>query len=212
MDKIAQRAKDHQPDPTSLKAGRYRGNGMGEAGLTAKQEHFAILVAQGSTLSDAYRSAYDASGMAPNTVWNSASKLADVPKVAARVNQEVERIEREKPHDDAASRRLVREYLVSVVRDDTARTSDRTRAAELLGKVAGVGLFSSKEEKPVTKPTNQTEFESLLQRLAALVESQPVEEQQEEPFEAGTVADEGEGVNLEEGEDWTHPPGHPPDA
>lgn len=212
MDRIARRAKDHDPSTVNTKAGLKRGQGMGERGLTAKQEQFAILVAQGSTLSDAYRTAYNAEGMAPQSVWTAASILADVPKVAERVNQEVERIEREKPHDDAASRRLIREYLVGVLKDDTARTSDRTRAAELLGKVAGVALFSSREEKPITKPTNQTEFDDLFQRLAALVQSQPVEEQEETGFGPRTVEQLEEGVNSDREETETHPPGHPPDV
>jgi hypothetical protein len=185
LDKIARRAEDHI-EPENPKEAVLRGQGQGARGLTAKQEAFACLVAQGSTLSDAYRTAYNAEGMSPSTVWSSASVLADVPKVAARINQEVERIERERPHDDAASRRLVREYLVSVVTDKQAKTSDRTRAAELLGKVAGVGLFSSKEEKPSDKPTNQTEFEALLDRLKTLLPEEAVEDEEETGFGDGT--------------------------
>lgn len=173
--------------------------------MTAKQQHFALLVAQGSTLTAAYRSAYDAEGMADSTIWKAASTLADVPKVAACINQEVDRIERERPHDDAASRRLVREYLVSVLQDDSQKTSDRTRAAELLGKVAGVALFSSKEEKPVTKPTNQTEFDALFKQLASLVQGQAIENAEDSPFLPGTGEQEEEGVVLEEQEEEDPP-------
>lgn len=197
LDKIALRGLQ---DDAPRKPGALRGQGTGERGITAKQQRFAHLVAQGSTLSAAYRSAYDAEGMADNSVWNAASILADVPKVAACITAEVERIERERPHDDAASRRLVREYLVSVLQDDSQKTSDRTRAAELLGKVAGVSLFTTTESKPSAKPTSQAEFDTLFKQLATLVQGQPLEDKGETGFGAGTVEGEKEGVTGETGE------------
>jgi hypothetical protein len=207
FNKIALRGLD---DEAPRKAGALRGQGTGERGITAKQERFAVLVAQGSTLSAAYRSAYDAEGMADGSVWTAASVLADVPKVARRITEEVERIERERPHDDAASRRLVREYLVSVLQDGNQKTSDRTRAAELLGKVAGVSLFTTTESKPIGKPANQAEFDTLFRQLAAMVQSQPVEIVEEIPFGDGTEEPEEEGVEQETGVDGPPPTPDPP--
>lgn len=54
-------------------------------GLTKKQEMFAVAVAKGSTASDAYRNAYNAGGMKPNTVHVKASELLKSGKVAARI-------------------------------------------------------------------------------------------------------------------------------
>jgi len=196
LERIALRGLQH--DETTNKPAALRGQGTGERGVTAKQQRFAHLVAQGSTLSAAYRSAYDAEGMADKSVWTAASELADVPKVARCITEEVERIERERPHDDAASRRLVREYLVSVLSDPRQKTSDRTRAAELLGKVAGVSLFTTTEAKPSAKPTNQTEFDALFSQLSALVKGQAPEIVDEKPFPHGTGDEEEEGVVLEE--------------
>lgn len=144
------------------------------------------------------------------SVWKAASLLADVPKVARCITDEVERIERERPHDDAASRRLVREYLVSVLQDGSQKTSDRTRAAELLGKVAGVSLFSSKEDKPTGKPANQAEFDALFKQLAAMVQSQPVEIVEEIPFGDGTGEPEDEEGLEEIGVDGPPPTPEPP--
>ena len=43
--------------------------------LTAKQDKFARLVAEGKTQADAYREAYNASNMKPETIHKRASEL-----------------------------------------------------------------------------------------------------------------------------------------
>ena len=196
-EEITTKGKNHrQRHPVEDEDGTPMGISKGTIGVTAKQDRFAQYVAEGKSLSESYRLAYDAENMAKATIWQEASRTADLPHVAARVTYHVERIEREKPHDDAATRRLVRDYLVSVVGDTGAKTSDRTRAAELLGKVAGVALFSSKEEKPVDKPTSQAEFHSLLDSLKDLIKTQAVEAEEQSQFEARTTTeteDEGAG-------------------
>lgn len=53
--------------------------------LTAKQEAFAQAVAGGLTQADAYRSAYEAGNMKPETVQKRASELAADGEVAGRV-------------------------------------------------------------------------------------------------------------------------------
>lgn len=58
-----------------------------ESGLTAKQEIFAQGLFNGLSNSDAYRQAYDTSGMKAATVHNEACKTAALPHVAARVDQ-----------------------------------------------------------------------------------------------------------------------------
>ncbi|MEF8755952.1 MAG: terminase small subunit [Accumulibacter sp.] len=56
-----------------------------EHGLTAQQEEFAVAVAAGSSLSDAYRQAYPRSlRWAPETVHEAASRMAASYKVKAR--------------------------------------------------------------------------------------------------------------------------------
>jgi len=55
--------------------------------LTIKQEKFAQLVVELGDNSKAYRGAYDASRMKPETVHRSAKALMDNPKVAARIDQ-----------------------------------------------------------------------------------------------------------------------------
>ena len=54
--------------------------------LTAKQDKFARLVAEGKTQADAYREAYNASNMKPETIQNSAYKLMQNGELSARVD------------------------------------------------------------------------------------------------------------------------------
>ena len=69
--------------------GKDKGNHLRVVGredrLTAKQEAFAKQVAGGAVLSDAYRDCYSADGMRDSTIWSEACKLAQNPKVTARV-------------------------------------------------------------------------------------------------------------------------------
>ncbi len=54
--------------------------------LTAKQEQFALIAVQpGATLSGAYRAAYNAEKMNPNTIYRTAHELATNPKITARM-------------------------------------------------------------------------------------------------------------------------------
>ena len=53
--------------------------------LTAKQEAFAQAIADGMNQSDAYRSAYNAGKMKPESVQQTASRLMDDLKVSSRV-------------------------------------------------------------------------------------------------------------------------------
>jgi len=71
---------------TVIQGGR-SGNAATPTGLTEKQERFAQGLADGLTNAEAYRLAYDASGMKPATVHSEACKQAQHPKVAARVDE-----------------------------------------------------------------------------------------------------------------------------
>ncbi len=63
-------------------------------GLTKKQEAFAQAVITENSLSDAYRSAYDCSGMTGKTINESASREAKHPKITARVAELRDRLEK----------------------------------------------------------------------------------------------------------------------
>lgn len=60
---------------------------MPEYPITPKQDVFAHVYVESGNASLAYRTAYDAENMLPQTVWTEASLLLDNPKVARRVNE-----------------------------------------------------------------------------------------------------------------------------
>lgn len=55
-------------------------------GLTPKQEAFCLELAKTGNASEAYRRAYNASRMKPETVARTAHELAQSPKIAARLS------------------------------------------------------------------------------------------------------------------------------
>jgi hypothetical protein len=69
------------------KGTRRTGNKATPGGLTEKQEAFAQGLAEGLTNAEAYRRAYQTEGMKENTIWTEACKLAQHPKVDARLNE-----------------------------------------------------------------------------------------------------------------------------
>jgi hypothetical protein len=60
---------------------------MADVKLTAKQEAFAQAIADGMGQADAYRMAYDAEGMKDNTVYPKASRMMNVGKIRARIDE-----------------------------------------------------------------------------------------------------------------------------
>ena len=111
--------------------------------LTMKQEQFAAAIVEGKTHADAYRQAYDASGMKDGTVWSEAARLMRRPHVTARVEELRAKAEAVRQgllisREEAILARLEHEAL-------TAKTdAARIRALELLGR--HVGLFAERIE------------------------------------------------------------------
>ena len=135
-------------------------------GLTAKQEAFAQEVAKGSTLADAYRSAYDAERMKDSSVWTNASQLMSDTKVAQRVKAIQDAMEQSALHDQARLRRLVLERLhVEATKEENSDAS-RVRSLELLGKT--VAMFSDRVEQVESSRSASEIEQELINRLAEL--------------------------------------------
>ena len=64
--------------------------------LTAKMEAFCQAIADGLTQADAYRRAYDAENMKPETVQDTASKLIKNPQVTHRLKELKSKLESKK--------------------------------------------------------------------------------------------------------------------
>lgn len=58
---------------------------MAHVKLTAKQEAFCQAIANGSGQADAYRSAYDASGMKDTSIYPVSARMMKNAKIAARI-------------------------------------------------------------------------------------------------------------------------------
>jgi len=135
-------------------------------GLTTKQEAFAEHVVSGESLSAAYRLAYDAKGMSDEAVRVEASRLFMHPNVSLRVralNVEKEDQRRMLMVSDAqASITTLRDMLKSA-----DSSSAKIRAAELLGKAAGI--FTDKLEIEDKTDRSAADIEqSIAEKLARL--------------------------------------------
>lgn len=112
----------------------------GKDKLTSKQEHFATLVANGETLTDAYRAAYNVGeGTKPSAVWTNACKLATQnAKVALRIKTLSEEVTARKRTDDEALRIWVTDQL----KHEAKIGSDTSRVASLVALGKTCQLFS----------------------------------------------------------------------
>jgi phage terminase small subunit len=120
------------------------GKGSGQA-LTAKQKKFAREIVKGKSKAQAYREAYKRDA--------TKSTLASAPYVLAadaRVAQEIaalEAAERAQAYRTPSRlRALVVETLAQVATDTSQRTSDRLRAAQLIGQITEVAAFTERKE------------------------------------------------------------------
>lgn len=125
-----------------------------DTGLTDKMERFVQSITEGMNLSDAYRSAYNTAGMTPKSVNEEASKLFSSPKIAQRMRQIADEAAEKRRmlavHDAALALRVLRNMA-----EEADTDAGKIRAAELLGKAAGV--FT--EQVEITDKTDRSEDE-----------------------------------------------------
>jgi len=116
--------------------------------ITPKMRQFASLVAQGNSPRDAYRKAYAVrTDTAESTVIASANKLMKDSRITGLMEPIWESIKQNVIDDAIATRRYVLEQLHQHAADDNARTSDRLKSLELMGKA--IGMFVDKSEAKV---------------------------------------------------------------
>lgn len=103
------------------------------------------MVAQGKTLSDAYREAYDVSPKTlDKTIWDASSKLAANPVVSQRINSLKAVVINEEWQDMGKLRALALKTLETEAKglgEDT-KSSSRISAAVAIGKLTEVDLFT----------------------------------------------------------------------
>lgn len=115
--------------------------------LTAKQEHFAQLVASGLTQSDAYRQAYDTSpDTSPNTAWTNGSDLAHNAEVMLRIAELKAAYQKEMVGAQAWNLdRIVDEAAINLdLSREYKQLGSANGALEIIGRATG--LLSDKQQ------------------------------------------------------------------
>jgi len=116
--------------------------------LTTKQNDFAFAVHDGATYADAYRQAYCAEHMRPETIHVAASRLAHNDKVRLRLDE---------LRDEADTLRVLdeRQVLTELMKNSAQAQAEgniaaSNRALELLGKHLGLWNEQPKADESVT--------------------------------------------------------------
>jgi len=144
--------------------------------LTGKQIRFCQAVANGSTLCDAYRAAYQAQRMSQNSVYCAASKLMAHPKIT----QKVEQLEAQQSRVLTALGMSDKDRVLSKLRtllenaEGTPAETVMLRAADLLGK--SVGLYRDVVETVDERTSNDIADEIQARLTAALTRAREPDE------------------------------------
>ena len=135
--------------------------------LTAKQEHFCQLVAQGQTLTDAYKTAYNVKeGTKPSTVWVNASNLATKnTKVTTRIKAITEEITARKRTEEDKLKIWVTDRL----KEEAMSGSDTSRVSALVALGKSVAMFSDRIETEEKSDRTASDIEADLQRRLAVL-------------------------------------------
>ncbi len=112
----------------------------GLQGLTSKQFHFAILVFQGATAVDAYRTVYDVSDPNLPHIGQTAHQLLHNPKVQAKLTALRAKVDEQ----TTLAPFLTREWILNGVArlaQHATKESVQLGAYKLLGQTVGIDLF-----------------------------------------------------------------------
>ena len=138
--------------------------------LTPKQEKFCLLVSSGCSNSEAYREAYRAEKMLPNTVHREAHRLTQNPMVATRISALKVGVE----SDTRATVVEARRWVLGRLQEEATYAGTagaRIRALELLGKA--VGLFDDAYGDTLGTVRSSSEIEAEIhQRLTAWIDKE----------------------------------------
>ena len=137
---MAKRKDTDKPDLQLIEGGKTSDK------LTAKQSAFVHAILDGASQSDAYRQAYNAEGMADNSIWREASVLFSNPKVATRIKALQARQDEAALLSGLATRQHIQRTLFGLTtkgENDAAKI----RACELLGKMTDVAAFTMRVEQ-----------------------------------------------------------------
>ena len=132
-------------------------------GLTAKQEAFAQAMLNGApSQAEAYRKAYDTSGMKPSSVHRRACELMTNSKVRARLDAGFKVKEDQEQHTRVSLRDYVVERLTHEAEHATS-DSARVQALTALGKT--IAMFTDRVEDVKVDERTPDEIKTDLERM-----------------------------------------------
>ena len=112
--------------------------------LTPKQEAFALAYVETGNASEAYRRAYNAVNMKPETVNRTAKELMDSPKIAARVHEiKSAHVERHETTVDDILRELEEARALAAGGE---KPQPAAMVAASMGKAKLLGMLTDKTE------------------------------------------------------------------
>lgn len=123
-------------------------SGTLSSGITAKMDAFARHVAEGMSLADAYRQAFNTAKMKPKTVRDDASRLARHPGVRAALEAYRADIEARIRMFSIDREERIWRRLWGLIEDDEVPPAVRVRALDLAARLSGMFL----------RPCDQTQF------------------------------------------------------
>jgi phage terminase small subunit len=124
--------------------------------MTPKQEKFAQCIADGMNQADAYRAAYDAEKMKPESIYSKASELMADGKVASRVQELKEQLSSKALWTRADSVRALQNAISIAENKDNA--AGLVAAIKELNAMHGFNEPSKLELTGGTNNVNRVEF------------------------------------------------------
>lgn len=142
-------------------------------GLTPQMEHYAQLLASGVNQTKAYREAYDVGpGTKANTTHADACRLAQHPKVAARLSQLNAQKVAATTHSASEIRAKCVQGLLNTLEGQSTPQA-KLKAIELLGKMPGVDLFRDTLVTQADTRTAKEVEQELLAKIKAIIGADP---------------------------------------
>lgn len=164
--------------------------------LTDRQEQFAVAVAGGAALADAYRAAYSTERMKDKSVWEKASRLAAQVKVRARIAQLTEKSQQKAIDTLAIDKEMIMRRLlrnaermgddvpvavqdedgntkIEVIPPSPAHIQASNRALELLGKEIGMFIDRKEIRTGSLDTMNERELQEYIAQLDAALGGDP---------------------------------------
>ncbi len=135
-------------------------------GLTTKQFRFATLVFSGLSNADAYRAAYDCSGMLDTSVYTRAADVASLPAVQSKVRELRVKVETQSTLSANLNRDFVLNGLMRLA-SGAEKETVQLGALQTLGKTVGIDLFRD----TVVHETRARSVEDVEQELKAKLDA-----------------------------------------